>query len=41
MFNMFPDGTAKMYREDDMTLWNQFVVPALVDVEDPLPLGDK
>ena len=41
MFSMFPDGAAKMYREDDMTLWNQFVVPALVDVEEPEPFGDQ
>ena len=41
MFSMFPDGTAKMPLEDDMTLWNQFVVPALVDVEEPVPFGDQ
>ena len=41
MFSMFPDGTTKMYREDDMTLWDQFVVPALVDVEEPVPFGDQ
>jgi len=32
-FNMWPGGVKKMLLEDDMTLWDQFIAPAIVDME--------
>ena len=32
-FDMYPNGFKKMLMEDDMTIWDQFVTPAVVDME--------
>ena len=33
MFHMIPEGAQKQLTSDDMTVWDMFVTPALIDLD--------